>query len=183
MGKIKMNFDEVIKKRLRGMAVRILANIEHVLGADDLEDLSDDDTVTITGGDLKIIRSEVLNAAGDTTRSLQGGGNRSADNKISLSRDMIQAINKAHVDIIEVDGEEVPLFKIEGSFNLVNKIRTGIGTGVVYNKTYTCAGIEDVVNSLLPYLDMAQIASVKIAKGDYKDWRDAVCELYLEGLQ
>lgn len=178
-----MEFDEVLKKRVRGMAVRILANIEHVLGADDLEGLDDNAELAITGGDLKVIRSEILNAAGDTTRSLQGGDGPSKSGQVSLSRDVIQAISKAEVDILAVeDGEDIPTFKVSGNFNLLNKIRNGVGAGVVYNKTYTCAGIDNTVDSLLPFLDAAQIAGVKIAGGDYRAWRDAVCELYLEGL-
>lgn len=178
-----MESDNVVKKRLKGMAVRILATIEHVLGADDLESLNDDEKLAITGGDLKVIRSEILNAAGDTTRSLMHEDGASRTGKVSLTRDMIQAISRAEVDILESpDKESVPIFNMSGNFNLLNKIRNEVGAGVVYNKRYTCAGIDDIVDSLLPFLDSVQIAGIKIADGDYKTWRDAVCELYLEGL-
>jgi hypothetical protein len=78
--------------------------------------------------------------------------------------------------------DDTPVFKAYGVFNLLHKIRGEVGAGVVYNKTYTCAGIDDVVDSLLPFLDTVQIAGIKIADGDYKEWRNAVCEVYLEGL-
>jgi hypothetical protein len=65
----QMDFDELLGKRIRGMAVRILANIEHTIGAD-FKDMPDDDKFALIGADFRIIRSEVLNAAGDTIRSL-----------------------------------------------------------------------------------------------------------------
>ncbi len=181
-----MQFEEVLKKRLRGMAVRILANIEHTLGAD-LGGMKDDEEFTLTGSELNVIRSEILNAAGDTTRSLSaliGSSKPSKTNKLSLDRNMIVALNKADVDILEMpNGEDdVPVFKVYGDFNLLNKIRNEVGAGVVYNKSYTCAGIDDVVDSLMPFLDTAQITGIKIAGGEYKEWRDAVCEMYLEDL-
>lgn len=176
-----MEFDKVVQKRLRGMAVRILACIEHTIQCD-LADLGDDEQVTLSGADLSIVRSEILNAAGDTTRSLSQLAADSPPGKVSLSRDTIRALGGAEVDIIEEDGEQVPVFRAFGDFNLLNKIRNSVGAGVVYKKTYTCAGLDNVVDSLLPFLDLAQIAGVKIADGDYRDWRDAVCDIYLEGL-
>jgi len=175
-----MEFDKVLQKRLRGMAVRILANIEHTLGAD-LGDMQDNEQFSLSGSDLKVIRSEILNAAGDTTRSLSQLVETSPPGKQSLSREMIAALNKAEVDIVEGD-EGVPVFRVFGDFNLLNRIRKDVGAGIVYDKTYTCAGLDDIVNSLIPFLDMVQIAGVKIADGEYRDWRDAVCEMYLEGL-
>jgi len=180
-----MEFEEVLKKRLRGMAVRILANIEHTLGAD-LGDMGDDETFTLTGAELGVIRSEILNAAGDTTRSLAslvtplkaGKGVR-----VSLERDVIAALNGATVEILEMsDGDDVPTFCVSGDFNLLHKIRNEVGAGVVYNKTYTCAGVDDIVDSLMSFLDSAMVAGIKIAGGEYREWRDAVCELYLEDL-
>jgi len=172
-----MEFDDILKKRLRGMAVRILANIEHTLGAD-LEGMLDDEKFTLTGADLRIIRSEILNAAGDTTRSLTSLTASSKPGKLSLGRDAIAVINRAEVDFVD----DTPVFRAYGIFNLLHKIRNEVGAGVVYNKTYTCIGIDDVVDSLLPFLDTVQIAGIKIADGDYKEWRNAICEVYLEGL-
>jgi len=177
-----MEFDKVLQKRLRGMAVRILANIEHTLGAD-LGDMGDNEKFSLSGSDLKVIRSEILNAAGDTTRSLSQLIETSPPGKQSLSREMLAALNKAEVDIAEVEGEEdIPVFRVLGDFNLLNRIRKDVGAGIVYDKTYTCAGLDDIVDSLIPFLDMVQIAGVKIADGEYREWRDAVCEMYLEGL-
>ena len=181
-----MQFEEILKKRIRGMAVRILANIEHTLGAD-LADMRDDEEFVLTGSELGIIRSEILNAAGDTTRSLSSLVSPSKLGKgvtISLGRDVIAGLNKAHVDILETpdDEDDIPIFKVFGDFNLLHKIRSEVGAGVVYNKSYTCAGIDNVIDSLMPFLDSAQIAGIKIAGGEYKEWRDAVCEMYLEDL-
>lgn len=177
-----MEFEQVVKKRLRGMAVRILANIEHTLGAD-LGGMGDNEKFTLTGSELNIIRSEILNAAGDTTRSLASLVADVKPGKTSFTRETISALARAQVDIVDVpNDEDVPLFKTTGDFNLLNKIRNEVGVGVVYNKSYTCAGIDDVVNSLMPFLDSAQFAGIKIADGEYKEWRDAVCEMYLEGL-
>lgn len=177
-----MELDKIMEKRLRGMAVRILSTIEHTVGGD-LADLNDDQKFVFTGSDLKIIRGEILNAAGDTTRSLtslvssakgkRGGG-------VVIDRDTIAALNRAHVDILEVS--EIPVFKVYSDFNLLSKIRDEVGAGVVYNKIYTCMGIDDIVDSLMPYLDSVQIAGVKIADGEYRGWRDAICEMYLEDL-
>jgi hypothetical protein len=179
-----MQFEEVVKKRLRGMAVRILANIEHTLGAD-LGDMRDSERFTLTGAEWNVIRSEILNAAGDTTRSLASLAGSSKPGKLSLSREVIAVINRAEVDLLKVGlggREEVPIFKAYGDFNLLNKIRNEVGAGIVYKKVYTCAGLDNIVDSLMPFLDLAQIAGIKIADGEYKEWRDAVCEMYLEGL-
>jgi hypothetical protein len=182
-----MEYEEVLKKRLRGMAVRILATIEHTLGADDLESLPDDEKLAFTGRDLKVIRGEILNAAGDTTRSLASLDGPSKPGKLSLSREVIQSLSKAQVDITDADeadpdDEDTPVFTVRGDFNVLYKIRNEVGAGVVYNRAYTCVGIDDIVNSLMPFLDSAQLAGIKIACGDYKEWRDAVCEMYLGGL-
>lgn len=179
-----MQFDEIVKKRLRGMAVRILATIEHTLCVN-FSDMDNQEKFTLTGAELNIIRSEILNAAGDTTRSLSSlGGSAGSSSQLSLSREMIAALNIAFVDIIEtpIEEEDIPLFRISGDFNLLNKIRTAVGAGIVYNKTYTCAGMDNVVDALIPFLDSTQVAGIKIAEGDYREWRDAVSEIYLEGL-
>ena len=178
-----MEFEKILQKRLRGMAVRILANIEHTLGAD-LGGMKDDEQFILTGSELNIIRSEILNAAGDTTRSLASLVSSSKPGRLSLSREVIAALNKAEVDIRAPEGcsDEVPIFRVFGDFNLLNKIRNEVGAGVVYNKIYTCVGIDNVVDSLMPFLDSAQIAGIKIADGEYKEWRDAVSAFYLEGL-
>ena len=178
-----MEFEKILQKRLRGMAVRILANIEHTLGAD-LSEVKDGEEFVLSGSELHIIRSEILNAAGDTTRSLASLVSSSKSGKLSLSREMIAALNKAEVDIGAPEGcpDDVPVFRVFGDFNLLNKIRNEVGAGIVYNKIYTCVGIDNIVDSLMPFLDSAQIAGIKIADGEYKEWRDAVCEMYLEGL-
>ena len=174
-----MEFDLVIKKRLNGMTARLLANIEHTVGVK-LNQIHNDEQFTLTGADLNIIRNEILNAAGDTTRSLAPLVSVSRPGQISFSRNTIAALNRAEVDILETS--DIPLFKVFGDFHLLHKIRGEVGAGVVYNKTYTCVGIDDIVDSLIPFLDSAQIAGIKIADGEYCGWRDAVCELYLEEL-
>lgn len=178
-----MQFEDVLKKRLKGMAVRILANIEHTIGAD-LSSVKDEEKFMLTGSDLNIIRSEILNAAGDTTRSLAqlATGDSSPVGKLSMDRGMMSAIHKAELDIVEDEPEDVPTFQVQGDFNLLHKIRNEVGAGIVYNRTYTCAGIDDVVDSLLPFLDKTLLAGIKVARGEYKGWRDAVCEMYLEDL-
>ena len=175
-----MEFEQILKKRVRGMAVRILANIEHALGITDLEGVTDKEQFTLTGAVLRVIRGEVLNAAGDTTRSLSSEVSTSKPGRLSFSREVIGALNEATVDID--DAMNLPILRISGDFYLLDKIRKEVGAGVVYNKMYTCVGLNDVIDRLIPFLDTAQIAGIKIADGDYRSWRDAVCELYLEGL-
>ena len=182
---MKSDFEEILRKRLSGMAVRILSCIEHTLGAD-LAGINNSEEHTLSGAELNIIRSEILNAAGDTTRALAslvstpGVGKQT---KVSLPRDVISALNRAFVDTKKIGDEIVPVFRVFGDFNLLVKIRAEIGVGVVYNKAYTCAGFDEVVSAVIPFLDPIQMAGVKIAGGDYRDWRDAVCEMYLEGLE
>jgi hypothetical protein len=62
-----MNFSDTLKRRLGGMAARIMSCIEKHADSD-LDQLDDDEVVQFTGADLKEIRGEILNAAGDTTR-------------------------------------------------------------------------------------------------------------------
>jgi hypothetical protein len=174
--------NDVLGKRLRGMAVRILACIEHTVKAD-LDGIEDNERFTIMGGDLKVIRSEILNAAGDTTRSLGSLLEQPISGKRTISRETILALNSAKLEILEFEDESVPIFTASGDFGVLRKIRDDIRAGIVYNAMYKCAGIEDVVDNLIPFLDVAVLAGVRIANGDYKVWRDQVCKLYLEGLE
>ncbi len=179
-----MEANQVFKKRIQGMAVRILLRIEHILQAD-LEQVNDDEEFVLLGSDLKIIRSETLNAAGDTIRSLAALKEQPQKDRLSLPRAGIAGINRASVGFVkDKTGDEVPVFriKIDGDFNLLCQIRSYIGAGVVYNNSYTCAGIDDIVNSLIPFLDFTALTGIKIADGDYREWRDSVCDMYLEGL-
>jgi len=179
-----MEFDKIVNKRLKGMAVRILSFIEDSLDACDLEDVGEAEAFTITGSSLKEIRSEILNAAGETSRSISSLKATPGNGKVSFSRDVMSALSRASVEIVEAEGsdEKMPVFETNGEFNLLHKIRNDLGVGVVYNKKYICRGVEDIVGSLIPILDSATVAGIKVADGDYKSWRDAVCELYLEGL-
>ena len=179
-----MEPDQVLQKRVRGMAVRILACIEHTLACH-LEGMQDTDHFELSGSDLKVIRSEILNAAGDTTRSLNallGDTPVKSGGTMSLSRDVVSMLNRASVAFVELD-DEIPVFRVTGDFNLLVKIRDLIGTGIVYKNAYTCAGIDAVVDHLLPVLDKVQGAGIKIAGGDYKTWRNDVCDMYLDGLE
>ncbi len=174
--------DDVLGKRLRGMAVRILACIEHTVRAD-LDNVSGRERFTLYGDDLKVIRSEVLNAAGDTTRSLASLLEQPIVGKRTISRDMILALNSALLENLVFEDETVPVFTISGDFSTLTKIRNEVKVGIVYNQQYKCIGIDDVVNYLIPFLDMAAMAGVKIGNDDYRVWRDGVCKLYLEGLE
>ena len=175
------DLNDVLAKRLRGMAVRILACIEHTVGAD-LDDIDDDERFTIRGGDLKIVRSEILNAAGDTTRSLTSLFEQPSIGKRTISKEMISAFNTAKFDLVVIDQEAIPTFKLNADFALLRKIRDEIKAGIVYDTAYVCVGIEDTVNHLLPFLDVIMLAGVKIGDGVYQNWRDSICKLYLEGL-
>ena len=174
--------DDVLGKRLRGMAVRILACIEHTVRAD-LDNIAGRDKFVLYGDDLKVIRSEVLNAAGDTTRSLASLLEQPIVGKRTISRDMMLALNSATLENMTFEDETVPIFTISGDFGTLNKIRNEIKAGIVYNQSYKCVGIDDVINHLIPFLDIAVLAGIKVGSGDYKAWREGVCKLYLEGLE
>lgn len=176
-----MELEQILKKRLRGMSVRILACIEHTLACH-LDEVQDGEEFRLHGSDLKVLRSEILNAAGDTTRSLTSLVKDQPVGKMSLSREMIAVLNRAEVGFETVDDEHVPFWIATGDFNLLNKIREQVGTGVVYNNKYMCIGLDPVVDSLMPFLDQAQFAGIKIADGDYKSWRQEVCQEYMGGL-
>lgn len=181
---MEMELDQVLQKRVKGMAVRILACLEHTLSCH-LDGIEDRDKFTLNGADLKILRGEILNAAGDTTRSLTSlmhdapkGGS-----KITLPREMIAAFNGSTLRFVKQSEDvEVPVFQIKGEFALLVKIRDFIGAGVVYNDTYTCVGLDAIIETLMPFLDRIQLMGIKIAGGVYKSWREEVCEMYLEGL-
>jgi len=180
-----MEFDKVLQKRVRGMAVRILACIEHTLSCH-LDDVADSDTFQISGSELKVLRSEILNSAGDTTRSLVSlGKNPVISSRISAPSDVLASVNDASLGFVssDEDGEDVPVFQASGNFDTLNKIRELVNCGIVYNNKYVCVGIDNVVDRLLPFLDKLQLVGVKIADGDYNSWRNDVCDLYLEGLE
>jgi len=177
-----MQLDEILKKRVRGMSVRILACIEHTLSCH-LDGIDDDEKFKLHGSDLKLLRSEILNAAGDTTRSLTSLVKDQPITKISFDRATITALNRAEVGFEPFGDEETtPFFIVKGDFNLLHKIREQVGTGVVYNNRYVCIGLDPVVDSLMPFLDQAKIAGIKIADGDYTTWRQEVCQEYMGGL-
>lgn len=175
------DINDVLAKRLRGMAVRILACIEHTVGAD-LDCVDDNERFTLRGGDLKIIRSEILNAAGDTTRSLGSLFDQPAIGKRTVSKEMISALGSASFSVIHLEDEDVPVFKLNADFALLRKIRDEIKAGIVYDTAYVCVGTDDIVNHLLPFLDVLALAGIKVGDGMYQTWRDSICKLYLEGL-
>ena len=177
-----MEIDKVLKKRIRAMGVRILAVIENSVGAA-MDGVEDHEEFKLEGADLKVIRSEILNAAGETTRSLESLLEQPLVGKLALSREVMGVLNKAEVDIREIEGERIPVFKAYGDLSQLTKIRREVGAGLVYDNVYACAGVDDVVNSLLPFLDSVRLAKIKIADGEYADWRDAVCDIYMEGLE
>jgi hypothetical protein len=164
------------------MAVRILARIETIVDSD-LDTTPDQSRFSILGSDLKAIRSEILNAAGDTTRSLGSIFDQPIAGKQSFSRDTIACLNAAEFDMVDFEDESVPVFRINSDFAMLRKIRDDIKAGIVYNNRYICAGLEDIVDHIVPYLDLAVLAGIKVG-GDnvYRIWRDEVCKLYLEGL-
>jgi len=177
-----MELRKVLEKRVQGMAVRILASIERALRTD-FEAIGHDEEFSLQGSDLKIVRSEILNAAGDTTRSLLSLVDQPLAGKLTFTREMIIALNNAKLTFAMFDDdEEWPIFRLKGDFNLLRKFRDEIGTGIVYNKIYTCMGVDNMIESLIPFLDLAQFAGIKIANGDYRQWRTDICEMYLEGL-
>lgn len=181
---MEMELEQALHKRVRGMAVRILSCLEHSLSCH-LDGIGDNEKFTLDGADLKTLRGVILDAAGDTTRSLAAlvhdaprGGS-----KLSLPREMIAALNSAMLKFVKQDrDEEVPVCEIRGEFVLLTKIRDLIGAGVVYNGTYTCVGLDAIIEHLVPFLDRIQSMGIKIAGGVYKSWRDDVCDMYLEGL-
>lgn len=182
-----MEFDKVLQKRVRGMAVRILACIEHTLSCH-LDDVSDNDSFEISGSQLKLLRSEVLNAAGDTTRSLVSlGKNPSVVSKISAPSEVLAVVSNASVGFVspedDADLDDMPVFQMSGNFDTLSKFRDLTNTGVVYNNKYVCIGIDNIVDRLLPFLDKLQLVGIKIADGDYNSWRNDVCDLYTEGLE
>jgi hypothetical protein len=176
------DLNDILQRRLRGMAVRILARIEDIVDAN-LDNVSDAAKFTIVGSDLKMIRSEVLNAAGDTTRSLGSVFEQPIAGKHSFSREAISCLNGATFEITDFEDESVPVIRLNGDFVMLRQIRDNIKAGVVYNTEYVCAGLEDVVDHIIPYLDLAILAGIKIGNGDYKAWRDKVVKLYMEGLE
>lgn len=179
-----MELDKIMQKRIRAMGVRILACIEHSLSCH-LDDIEDGDRFELIGEDLKVLRSEILNAAGDTSRSLGSlvSDPKNVNTRLSLERDVIEVLTNAEFGIVEhEDGDDVPAFVLSGNLNTLLKIRDLIDAGVVYNNKYTCVGVEDIVNRLLPFLDKVKMTGIKIPKENYAEWRDEVCELYTGGL-
>ena len=158
----------MLEKRIKGMAVRILTCIEHTLSCH-LDEIKDDDVFDITGEELKILRNEILNSAGDTTRFLLSSD---SSNKVTVSKDIIDALYTSEVNFINNN----PYFKCNSS-----KIRNLINSGIVYNDTYMCVGLYSVVDNLIPFLDKLKLAGVNIAKGKYMDWRNKICEIYSHG--
>lgn len=177
-----MNFNDTLKRRLRGMAARIMSCIEKHADSD-LDQLDDSEVIQLTGAELKDIRYEILNAAGDTTRSLSSLVEQDKPNTLSFGRDTIAAINKADIGFADTESGEVPVITLTGDFNLLIKIRNKIGSGVVYNNLYTCYGLHDIINHVMPFLDVAHLAGINIANGDYGSWRSQVCEIYTEVLE
>lgn len=176
------NMDKILQKRVRGMAVRILATIEHTLSCH-MENVREDDSFGVSGADLKVLRNEILNAAGDTTRSLQSMNKTSSPQKVSFDRAIFSSLEKARLEWAEDDDGVDPVFSVAGNLGELNQLRDLVGgTGLVYKNTYVCIGLEQIVEHLIPFLDKASAAGIRVASGHYKPWRDEVCDLFLGGL-
>lgn len=170
--------NDVLGKRLRGMAVRILACIEHTVKAD-LDGIEDNEKFTIMGGDLKVIRSEVLNAAGDTTRSLGSLLEQPISGKRTISREMMNALSTSKFEIVEFEDEMVPLFSFRADYPILCSFQRQSLAGLVYDGTYTCVGVDDIVRFILPFLDSAILAGARLDRIQFQTWRKQVAKLYL----
>jgi hypothetical protein len=176
------NMDKILQKRVRGMAVRILATIEHTLSCH-MENVRENDSFNVSGADLKVLRNEILNAAGDTTRSLQSMAKTGAPQKVSFDRAIFSCLEGARLEWAEDDDGTEPVFYATGHLGELNQLRDLVGgTGLVYKNTYVCIGLDQVVEHLIPFLDKASATGIKVAGGHYKPWRDEVCDLFLGGL-
>jgi hypothetical protein len=176
------NMDKILQKRVRGMAVRILATIEHTLSCH-MENVRENDSFNVSGADLKVLRNEILNAAGDTTRSLQSMAKTGAPQKVSFDRAIFSCLGGARLEWAEDDDGTEPVFYATGHLGELNQLRDLVGgTGLVYKNTYVCIGLDQVVEHLIPFLDKASATGIKVAGGHYKPWRDEVCDLFLGGL-
>ena len=181
-----MELEKVIDKKVKSMSVRILATLENILACH-LDSLSDNDSFNLDAVELRTLRSEILNAYGDTARSIKTilKDPESVQGKVSLSRDVIAALRDCEFYMIEEDGPEGPNPVLDISSHNTDtlvKIRDLIGAGVVYNKSYYCIDFEDCLNRAIPVLDKVRVTGINLGSNSemsYKDWRDAICRIYL----
>ena len=170
-----------VEDRLRAMQFRILSSIEHMLKCD-LDAIEESEIFNLKGEDLKLLRSVVLDATNDTIRSLPKDGNLTApDAKLRFPRNMFPVFKHAELDFLP--SEDIPYIIFRGEEKFVREIRHKIQAGIVYNDDSfmccACVGVDDVVNRVIPYLDMARMARITVGNGDYDDWRDRVVNIYL----
>ena len=114
------NMDKILQKRVRGMAVRILATIEHTLSCH-MENVRENDSFNVSGADLKVLRNEILNAAGDTTRSLQSMAKTGAPQKVSFDRAIFSCLEGARLEWAEDDDGTEPVFYATGHLGELNQ--------------------------------------------------------------
>jgi hypothetical protein len=169
--------DNFVEKRIRGLIGRILSSYENIFRID-LEDVDPKEEFKLLGEDILLMRNLVLDACNDVIRSLPNSVPEKPG-QVRFPRESFPIFKHAMLSFF-VDG--IPVITLRGEFRFISEIRDKIGVGIVYNDEeyacYSCAGLEDIVNHAIPFLDKARLARIIIGKGEYSDWRDGVVCMY-----
>lgn len=170
--------NDLLDKKIKSLMVRILGSIEkcNELKFDDIKDTHE---YAMHGSDLKLMRHEILNACNDFKRSLIDDKSLSDVAKTTFYPQTIKIIAMSKVDF----SGNIPVFSTNGDPITIRNFRTQVGAGIVYNNgtdcTYSCVGIGDVVNKLIPILDTAITININVANGKYESWKHKVRNIYL----
>jgi hypothetical protein len=122
----------------------------------------------------------ILDACNDTIRALPS---KESNIDFSFQRESFP-IYKHAVLTFEEDPDEgnVPIIIMCGDKRFIYEIRDKIGHGIVYNEEgrcyYTCVGLDDIVDYVIPFLDKARLARIIVGNGEYAQWRDRIVCMY-----
>lgn len=171
--------NDLLDKKVKNLMVRILSGIEK---CNDIkfDDIKDNHEYEMRGSDLKLTRHEILNALNDFKRSLTDDKSIFDISKVTFYPQTIKLMNLGKV---EITTNKLPIFSTSGDAVTVRNFRNQINAGIVYNNgtdyTYCCVGVSDIVNKLIPILDMAVTININVASGKYESWRHQVRNIYL----
>ena len=165
-----------LDRRIRHLMIRTLERFE-----DTFPDLDDTKEGQIFKGDIRNAFNDVLRAQRDEVRDYEVDYRplrMNEDNTLSMTQTFMQTVQRV---VFEIRSEpSVSIYSHIDKSNVLEAIRSEIGTGVIYEQDGTLVleivGVESCINSVIPIMDRYRLHADVRAR--YKDWRGQVVKLY-----
>jgi hypothetical protein len=157
---------------IKSLMGRLLGQTENILDIK-FDEVNVGKPYTFSGNSLLLLRNEILTACNDFKRMVETRGD---DHDEKISPALLKAVKTAGLEL------SPPIFSVLGDRITLLGLQKRLKCGLVYNKGADCiyelAGVTDIVNHLLPFIDSIAFAGLAGPVG-YETWKNKVRNLYL----